>query len=144
MQRGAAMRKEFQLAGTLTFPIDDRLRSIINHAMSATTHRQRYGETDGAGLWLVKDQGVYLMSNGDPAQVNPDSEEGTLLVHYAKECDPTSGADFDEWYDNGREIMGGDDCVEFIPLDSIVKAVEAGATVLTIKVTARNITVLTK
>jgi hypothetical protein len=53
-----------------------------------------------AGLHLVKDQGVYLMSNGDSAK--PVSETG--LICYAEGFGPC-----------GPHI-GGDDFVEHIPL----------------------------
>jgi hypothetical protein len=72
------------------------------------------------GLWLVGDQGIYLMSNGnphfhDPAQ--PDSPEHSFVV-YPKECNPKT-LPFDEWYYNKREAFGGDDGCEFISQEAI-------------------------
>jgi|HubBroStandDraft_4_1064222.scaffolds.fasta_scaffold314704_1 hypothetical protein len=53
-----------------------------------------------AGLHLVKDQGVYLMSNGDSAK--PVSETG--LICYA------------EGFGTDGPHIGGDDFVEHVPL----------------------------
>jgi hypothetical protein len=73
-----------------------------------------------AGLWLVGDLGVYLMSNGDPAdKIKPDSDG--LYVAYAEECDPKLN---DEWYENKVSIFGGDDDCEFLPLSFFDKAMD--------------------
>ena len=41
---------------------------LLRHAIAAPEHDSPYGEKDpGPGLFLVKDEGVYLMSNGKPA-----------------------------------------------------------------------------
>jgi hypothetical protein len=45
------------------------------------------GEITGKGLWLVGDQGVYLM---------PNTDGKTRTIAYARECDPTK-LEFDEW-----------------------------------------------
>ncbi|WP_320202114.1 DUF3085 domain-containing protein (plasmid) [Agrobacterium sp. rho-13.3] len=57
------------------------------------------------GLWLVGDEGVYMMSSGKLA------EGQRPLVVYAEECDPTT--DPDQWHDK-RRYFGGDDGVEFL------------------------------
>lgn len=58
-----------------------------------------------AGLWLVGDEGVYVMSNGSLA------EGQRPLVIYAEECDPKTNPDY--WHYK-RRYFGGDDGVEFI------------------------------
>ncbi|MBC7152306.1 MAG: DUF3085 domain-containing protein [Rhizobium sp.] len=58
-----------------------------------------------AGLWLVGDEGVYVMSNGKLAEGQPP------LVIYAGECDPKTNPDC--WHYK-RRYFGGDDGVEFI------------------------------
>ncbi|AUX79305.1 DUF3085 domain-containing protein [Sinorhizobium fredii] len=58
-----------------------------------------------AGLWLVGDEGVYIMSSGKLA----DGEK-PLVVH-AEECDPKTNPDY--WHYK-RQYFGGDDGVEFI------------------------------
>jgi len=73
-----------------------------------------------AGLWLVGDQGVYLMSNGCPGdKIKPDNDG--LHVVYAEECDPKLS---DEWYENKVSIFGGDDGCEFLPLSFFEKAMD--------------------
>ncbi|MHB1952514.1 MAG: DUF3085 domain-containing protein [Thermoplasmataceae archaeon] len=62
-------------------------------------------------LWLVKDRGVYLMSNGDPGLMR-DTKTGSHEVVYAEGCDPDRCPN--DWYDNSLDIMGGDDCSETI------------------------------
>ena len=59
----------------------------------------------------MKDQGVYMMSNGHNPGETTASDLG--LVVYAEGCNPEIGED---WYENGRYICGGDDFAEFIDL----------------------------
>lgn len=47
------------------------VQRLLAHSQAAANHRPSYVERFGdvqpkAGLWLIGDQGVYLMSNGDP------------------------------------------------------------------------------
>lgn len=76
-----------------------------------------------AGLMLVGDQGVYLMSNGHPGL--PGENGVANLVAYAEEADPKTSSD--DWYDVKRTAFGGDDGAEFLSADSIRKALEATA-----------------
>jgi hypothetical protein len=58
-----------------------------------------------AGLWLVGDEGVYVMSSGKLA------EEQRPLVIYAEECNPQTNPDYRHYK---RQHFGGDDGVEFL------------------------------
>lgn len=58
-----------------------------------------------AGLWLVGDEDVYLMSSGRLA------EGQRPIVIYAEECDPKTNPDC--WHYKRRHF-GGDDGVEFL------------------------------
>lgn len=60
-----------------------------------------------AGLWLVGDQGVYLMSN----ETLTDNNKPT--VTYANEINPHT-LEFDDWYDAKQAAFGGDDGVVFL------------------------------
>ncbi|WP_455233589.1 DUF3085 domain-containing protein [Geopseudomonas aromaticivorans] len=83
-----------------------------------------------AGLWLVKDQGIYLISNGSP-RLQAEGSDSSVVVHakgYNPECD-------EDWYDAARSAVGGDDFVEFIPLEWIEHAEKAGKTALEIVMT---------
>jgi hypothetical protein len=62
----------------------------------------------GPALLFVHDQGVYLMSNGMP-RTDPNT------VAYAEGCNPGVG-EFDDWYGMSRELVGGDDFVEILPI----------------------------
>ncbi|MBU2724902.1 DUF3085 domain-containing protein [Acidithiobacillus ferridurans] len=95
-----------------------------------------------AGLWLVKDHGVYLMSNGMPA-LKVESDKPNNRVAYAAEAAPVQG-NFDNWYDNAKRIMGGDDCVITLPLTMLepVIAAKGDNAKIVLKVTAKNISVV--
>ena len=102
------------------------LRPLIEHAKAAAEFDMGYEnitdeECAAAGLpplatrtpkqpaiLFVHDQGVYLMSNGIP-------RAGKDHVTYAEGCNPNVG-EFDEWYSMSRELVGGDDFVEILPI----------------------------
>ncbi|MBB5538814.1 DUF3085 domain-containing protein [Rhizobium giardinii] len=65
-----------------------------------------------AGLWLVGDEGVYVMANGQLATGERP------LVTYAEECDPNTNPDC--WHYK-RRYFGGDDGVEFIDAAELEK-----------------------
>lgn len=69
-----------------------------------------------AGLWLVGDEGVYVMSNGKL------TEGQRPLVIYAEGCDPKTNPDY--WHYK-RRYFGGDDGVEFIDAVELEKLVAA-------------------
>jgi len=63
------------------------------------------------GLWLVGDQGIYLMSNGCPGLRSDDTGKGALVAR-AFETDPDRHPD--TWYGTKVAAFGGDDGCEFI------------------------------
>lgn len=63
------------------------------------------------GLFFVHDQGVYLMSNGNPSDVLPGSISN--YVAFAEHCDPAKN---DDWWEHSRLLVGGDDFGELIPI----------------------------
>ena len=81
-----------------------------------------------AGVWLVGDEGVYLLSNGRLA------EGQRALVVYAEECDPKCNPDY--WHYK-RQHFGGDDGIEFLDAFRLVTLIAAApaATHLTIAMT---------
>jgi len=109
--------------GVCSFDTTD-LRRLIGDAKAATEFDMGYeNDTDealaelglppitnrtpaGPAILFVHDSGVYLMSNnrmrGQP-------------VAYAEGCNPNIGA-FDDWYQTSRELVGGDDFVEILPI----------------------------
>ncbi|UVK49749.1 DUF3085 domain-containing protein (plasmid) [Mesorhizobium sp. AR02] len=68
------------------------------------------GEGERPGLWLVGDEGVYLLSNGKLA------EGARALVVYSEQCHPVGNPD---WWDYKRRHFGGDDGIEFIEADRL-------------------------
>ena len=86
------------------------------------------GKDEKPGLWLVGDEGVYLLSNGKLA------EGQRPFVVYAEECDPTTNPDY--WHYK-RQHFGGDDGIEFLDAFRLVTLIAAApaATHLTIAMT---------
>ena len=90
---------------TLTFDLRE-VGEQMRHALSCTSWKQTYGETEQkAGLWWVKDEGTYLMSNG----ISDDRPAPA----YAEGLGPDA-----EW-DLVQEICGGDDFAEFLDMTDI-------------------------
>jgi len=79
--------------------------SAINGGFRNPYYGMKPGEGEIPGLWLVGDQGVYIMSNGRL----PDG--GRPLVVYSEECHPVGNPD---WFDYKHRHFGGDDGIEFI------------------------------
>jgi hypothetical protein len=97
----------------LRFPLRDVL-ALAEHAIAAPDHKPSYsntldGTTPTAALWLVGDEGLYLMSNGLPAQQHPTGGD-RLHVVYADgyRTSKSKHAVADE--------IGGDDFVQPLPL----------------------------
>lgn len=77
-----------------------------------------YGEKTGNGFWLVGDDGVYLMQNGN-GEVQPRA------IAYAVECNPAT--DPDGWWDVKALTWGGDDGAMFIEAATIIEVATSGA-----------------
>jgi hypothetical protein len=122
----------------------NEIEKALQEVRSASTARPLCGKETGKGLWLVGDQGVYLMPNttdgihhGSRAQADP------FLVVYARECDPTR-LDFDTWWANKRASFGGDDGVEFFSLADIEKFAAAKPMYLVAEFTPAQIALSTR
>ncbi|MFF7115432.1 DUF3085 domain-containing protein [Streptomyces albogriseolus] len=96
---------------TLVFPLAQVL-AAAEHAAAADTHKLGYAETEAAPrLWWVKDDGTYLMSNGqDPNPTHDDNGRLPTVVH-ADGFGPGTDA---------RSVLGGDDFRESIDLTTPV------------------------
>jgi hypothetical protein len=92
----------------------------------------RPGEGEKPGLWLVGDEGVYIMSNGKLAA------GARALVLYSEQCHPTGNPD---WWHYKRRHFGGDDGIEFIEAGRLVPLFDGHmrATHLTIELTEAEI-----
>jgi hypothetical protein len=97
---------------------------------------------------LVHDQGVYLMSNGEPRDTvkrkNPNGTDGEgAFVAYAKGCNPDK--DKDDWYDNARDLVGGDDFGDHLEwAEAIKKMLDDGATEIVINFGTRQMSLAAK
>jgi len=117
-----------------TFPVQE-VRAVIargksDGAINGGYRNPHYGLAPGKderlGLWLVGDEGVYLLSNGKLA------EGQRALVCYAEECDPKTNPDY--WHYK-RQHFGCDDGIEFLDAVELERLMAAapGATHLTIE-----------
>jgi hypothetical protein len=116
--------------GTYKFDMAE-VAPLVAHAQAAPKHGKVYGGKPKAALWLVKDQGVYLMSSGIPRMPKADGSEGSHVV-YAEGFDPEK-AQFDDWWE------GGDDYVEALPLAWFMQALASGARQFTLSVSEQGI-----
>ena len=80
------------------------------------THRRRIpytkDYTDDLGLWLVKDDGIYLMASTDENYVNQKGVINTVV--YARGYKPTKANRETLWHKT--HAVSGDDFAEFINL----------------------------
>jgi hypothetical protein len=108
-----AIQGGLHVAGTLIFPVNEKLLRIIAHSKAHPCEKAYSHEAAGPGLFLVKDSGVYLMS----AATEPLRKEGGegSVVAYAEGHDPAQG----ECWEYDREVCGGDDFGEFIPIAAL-------------------------
>ncbi len=126
----------------LIFENKDVLR-CVEHALAAPEHSMTYGyegEPVPALSW-VKDDGIYVMSNGRPHDLDERHTGPSEKCHvcYAKGYDPRTG---DVW-DKCRDAVGGDDFSEIIELtDQMVSDIRAGSNLI-LKVTSSNFEILT-
>jgi len=99
------------MAGTLIFPVNVDLLRIIRHSKDTPCRKPYTNEPAEAGLLLVKDDGVYLMSAAKTPLRREEGSESSLVV-YAEGHDPRDG---DCWEDD-RQVCGGDDFGEFLTI----------------------------
>ncbi|MBZ9764342.1 DUF3085 domain-containing protein [Mesorhizobium sp. CA8] len=102
-----------------TFPIV-AVRKIIERGIEDSAanggfrnpyYGTRPGEVERPGLWLVGDEGVYIMSNGRLA------EGARALVIYSEQCHPRGDID---WWDYKRRHFGADDGIELIEAERLL------------------------
>lgn len=125
-----------------TFSVTDVRAVILRGRIDAFSnggfrnpHYGRFpGRDEKPGLWLVGDEGVYILSNGKLA------EGQRPLVVYAQECDPKTNPDY--WHDK-RQHFGADDGIDFLDAEMLMKLImgSPAATHLTIAMTDTNLSV---
>lgn len=131
--------------GKLVFRDLTALKRIVEHSQKAQSWQKSYdGKEMRNTFCLVHDDGVYIMSAAQPRDlIKAKSPNGlhdieTSFVTHAERCDPKK--DPDDFWENSRELVGGDDFVEYLPLEWLQKTVEASNGSLIINVSANEIT----
>lgn len=115
---------------TLRFKPQD-VRRVVDHAKAASNHREYFGEQIGPSALLVKDDGIYLMSNGVPRDLEQPTGQGIradmgerTFVAYAAGFNPEK--DRNVW-ECSRDAVGGDDFGEPIELTALEAALTPAA-----------------
>lgn len=96
---------------------------LIAHAKSSPKHSPTYNqraqgiEQAEPALWLIGDEGVFLVSNGFTDNEPPDDK----LIVYANEVNPKT-MPLDEWWEAKRRTFGGDDGVESLSVEDVERA----------------------
>ena len=121
--------------GQMTFKNDDAFKDMVAFCKRHTpkgAYDTRLKPTTTVCLWLVHDQGVYLM---------PGIEKGGKAEHviYARGCNPDTSED---WWDRSRDLVGGDDFAESVEFPAeVVDAILADTVEkLVIKLTPSQMT----
>lgn len=135
----------------LFFKADD-VRRVVEHALNSKQHGDELVKYDDdfnpitkpgrAAVLFVHDEGVYLMSNGEPRDLieNLDGPPTGSFCAYARGCNPKADAD---WYDTARSLVGGDDFGETLHwAEEIKQQLDAGATVIVLSVSRNQIELL--
>jgi hypothetical protein len=102
---------------------------LLAHAKAAPKTTSPYGLTEdpGPGLFLVKDDGVYVMSNGEPALPGTDSLNKVVYARGYEALPATASVDDRmERYDKVRDAAGGDDFAEFVPAKGLERLEQGG------------------
>ena len=121
----------------LIFKAADVLR-VVEHSLAAPKQGKRLsGPVEAPAVLLVHDDGVYLMSNGNPHDI---AEGDRSYVAYAQGCNPKTDKG---WYDTARDLVGGHDFGEALPWAASIKAlIDAGEQQIIIAVTADSLELL--
>ncbi|WP_338821708.1 DUF3085 domain-containing protein [Bradyrhizobium septentrionale] len=118
----------------LIFKAADVLR-VVEHTLAAPKQCAAFtGPVTEPSILLVHDEGVYLMSNGEPRDI---AEGERSYVAHALGCNPKIDSD---WYDTSRDLVGGDDFGEALPWAAEIKQqIEQGAQEIIITLTADSL-----
>ena len=138
--------------GKLIFDAKD-VKRVVEHSIAANKQGRmivgidgpnvKYGVPSEPSVLLVHDDGVYLMSNGEPRDIVSGGDGkggGKSFCAYARGCHPEKDA---QWWDNSRDLVGGDDFGETLPwAEEIKQLIDRGAKKITIDVRGSEIELL--
>jgi hypothetical protein len=107
------------------------VRRVVLHALKC-------GTTE---ILLVHDRGVYLMSAGEPRDLIDDTSS---FCAYARGCNPNT-LPFEQWWENSRALVGGDDFGERLPwADEIKQLLDHGYKRIAIEISAQTLGLVTE
>lgn len=120
----------------------DQVRKLVEHTTTTKGgHSPAYRLSDkdpitaDPGLLLVKDDGIYLMSN---AKEKLPGEDGKMnFVAYAIGYEP----DAEDSWSKCRDAVGGDDFAELLPIEMFSSELDTDDNTITVSITARQICV---
>jgi len=120
---------------TLKFKSNDNLRKLAQQTLKAKKFKLPYTNetTSKKGVYLVKDDGIYLMNAFSLAKGKAPKEEG--LVVYAEGYDPSTNENV--WEDS--YLVSGDDFGEFVEMSSSMLASVANGSDITLTISAETI-----
>ena len=100
---------------TLNFNSNKSLKSLARETLKAETFRQPYTNktTKEKGVYLVKDEGIYLMNAFDSNNDKTPKQNG--FVVYASGFNPKYDKYGDLW--DRTYVVSHDDFAEFVPMD---------------------------
>ena len=100
---------------TLNFNSNKSLKSLARETLKAETFRQPYTNktTKEKGVYLVKDEGIYLMNAFDSNNDKTPKQNG--FVVYASGFNPKYDKYGDLW--DRTYVISHDDFAEFVPMD---------------------------
>jgi hypothetical protein len=126
---------------TLKFAVPDVWR-VVEHARAAPTQRGYYGKVLPPSVMFVKDEGIYLMSNGDPQDI-VQTTPLSLFVAYADGYDPRTSTDRGDLWHRCKDAVGGDDFSEPLQLGDFEAVLKVpGLTGVGLHVTEKTIELL--
>ena len=126
------------------------VKRVVEHSLAAPEQGKkvvsiegpniRYGLPEEPAVLLVHDDGVYLMSNGQPRDIVPGDRGkagGRSFCAYARGCHPERDPGC---WETSCALVGGDDFGETLPWARDIKElIDAGARHIVIEISASQV-----
>jgi len=113
---------------------------IITHTKSSPDHSMGWSDAPNQpAVVLAGDQGVYLMSNGEPRDTRATAPDRTFVA-YARGINPDMDAG---WWEAKRASFGGDDGAEtLLIIDQLQILLERGEAFIRFEISNEHIAIL--
>lgn len=121
---------------TLKFKNNDNLRKLAQQTLKRKKFKLPYTSetTSKKGVYLVKDDGIYLMNAFSLGEGTTPNAQGFVI--YAEGYDPSTNKNV--WQDS-RDAVGGDDFGEFVEMSSLMLASVQNGSDITLMISAETI-----